>query len=105
MPKLEVGRKLQSLSHSDVSPGLEHHHSDWPSGKSIPDDKFGDDVQADLLVGDGLDHANGDHVDEGDDKSENECPNWHLRWPEFDGEDTEGEHRKEDDGIPPFGYE
>jgi len=51
-----------TLSHSNVSPCLEHHHGDRTSWKGVPNDKFSDDIQADLLIGDGLNHSNGDSV-------------------------------------------
>ena len=40
--KLEVGRERERLSHGDVSPGLEHHHGDRPSGEGIPNDQLCD---------------------------------------------------------------
>ena len=64
MTQLEVGSKLQSLRHRDVTPGLEHHHGNGTTRKRVTDDELGNDVQADLLVGDSLDNANGDGVHE-----------------------------------------
>ena len=40
--KLEVRSELECLHHSDVSPGLEHHHGDRPSGEGIPNDQLCD---------------------------------------------------------------
>jgi len=101
--KFEVTGESKRLSHGNVTPGLEHHHCDGMSGESITDDQFGDDVQADLLIGDGLDHANGDDVHEGDDEREDECPDWHLGFEDLDRDDTEDEHGHENSGIPPLG--
>ena len=67
MAELKVIRELQRLSHCDVTPGLEHHHRDGLAGQGVADDKLRDDIETDLLVSDGLDHADGDDVDEGDD--------------------------------------
>ena len=64
MTQFEVGGECQCLSHGNVTPCLEHHHRHRSSRKSVSDDKFGDDVEADLLVSDGLNHADGDHVEE-----------------------------------------
>lgn len=65
--ELEVGDERQRLGHGDVTPGLEHHHRDRLSGKGVTNDELSDDVEADLLVRDGLDHADGDDVDVSDD--------------------------------------
>lgn len=118
--ELEVGCELQSLGHGDVAPGLEHHHGDGLAGEGVADDELCDDVEADLLVRDGLDHADGDDVEEGDDEGEDEGPDGHACWPDFDDNDTEDEHRHwrgvrddkiidgeetrtEDDAVPPLG--
>lgn len=63
--QLEVRGELERLRHSDVPPSLEEHHGNWTARKRVPDNKFRDDVQPDLLVGDSLDHANWNEVDEG----------------------------------------
>lgn len=83
MTQFEVRTECESLGHGDVTPGLEHHHGDRTTGESVSDDQFGDDtrgkekmlrevdvedtrwrmgsvLQADLLIGDSLDHTNGD---------------------------------------------
>ena len=64
MTELEVRSKLQGLSHGVVAPGLEHHHGDWLSGESVTDDQLSENIKAQLLVGDSLDHANGYYVHE-----------------------------------------
>ena len=69
MAKLEIRGELQSLSHRDVAPGLEHHHSDRMPGESVANDELGNNVEPDLLVGDSLNDADGDDVHEGDDLS------------------------------------
>ena len=61
---LEIVGELQGLSHGDVTPGLEHHHSDGLAGEQVTDDQLSDDVQTDLLVSDGLNDTNGDGVKE-----------------------------------------
>lgn len=66
MPKLEVTRELKCLNHCDVTPSLEHHHCDRLSGQCITDNQLGNDIEADLLIRDGLNHANGDGVNETD---------------------------------------
>ena len=64
MAKLEVRGECQGLGHGDVSPSLEHHHGDGAAGESITNDKLSDDVEANLLVGNSLDHADRDDIDE-----------------------------------------
>ena len=62
---LEIVGELQGLSHGDVTPGLEHHHSDGLAGEQVTDDQLSDDVQTDLLVSDSLDHTDRNRVDKG----------------------------------------
>ena len=64
--ELEVGREEERLSHSDIAPCLEHHHSDRTARKCVANDEFGDDIQPYLLVGDRLNHSNRKDVREGD---------------------------------------
>ena len=64
--EFEVGGEGQSLGHGDVAVGFEEHHGDWPARLHVADDEFRDDVEAELHVCDGLNHADGDHEDEGD---------------------------------------
>ena len=109
MSELEVRGKREGLVHGDVPPGLEHHHRDGLSGQSVADNELGNDtgrmtsgdsrykknshsLQADLLVRDGLDHADGDDVEEGDDESEDKGPDGHAGRPDFNNDDTEDEH-------------
>lgn len=40
----------ESLGHSDVTPGLEHHHGDRATRKGVTDDKLSDNVETDLLA-------------------------------------------------------
>ncbi len=70
--ELEIGGEGERLRHGDVTPGLEQHHGDGASGEAVTDDQLGDDVQANLLIRDSLDHADGDDVEEGDDEREDE---------------------------------
>src|ERR1700760_1028309 len=78
MTELKITSEGQSLSHGDVSPGLEHHHCDRVTREGVTDDKLGNDVKTNLLVSDSLDHANGNDVHEGDNEREDEGPYWHL---------------------------
>lgn len=76
--KLEVRSEGKTLSHGDISPSLEHHHGDGATGKGVTNDELSNDVKTDLLIGDGLDHADGDDVDEGDQERNDEGPDGEL---------------------------
>ena len=67
---LEVSDEAKGLCHGNITPCLEHHHGHRATGESVADDQLRDDVKTDLLVGNSLDDANGDDVDEGDDLKE-----------------------------------
>ena len=71
MTKFEVGCKLQGLRHRDVAPGLEHHHSNRATRERITNDELGDDIEANLLVGDGLDNTDWNDVHECNDLQKN----------------------------------
>jgi hypothetical protein len=64
MTELKVRSELQGLSHGDIAPGLEHHHGDGLARESVTNDQLRNDVETHLLIGDGLDHTNRDHVQE-----------------------------------------
>ena len=49
-------------------------------------------LEADLLIGDGLNHADRDHEEERNAKCDNERPHRHLRRPDLDADDAEHEH-------------
>ena len=101
--KLEIGRELQGLGHGDVPPRFEHHHGERPARQRVPDDKFSDHVQANLLVGDSLDHPDGDYIHERDQEGKDETPYGELGGPYLDTDDAKDEHDEEDDGVPPAG--
>ena len=66
MAELEVGREEQSLRHGDVTPGLEHHHRNRTTGECVTNDKLGNDIETDLLVGHGLDDSDRQDIKECD---------------------------------------
>ena len=90
--ELEVGGEGERLRHGDVAPGLEHHHGDGAAGERVADDELRDDVQADLLVRDRLDDADGDDVEERDEQREDEGPHGHLGVVDLDTDDTKDKH-------------
>lgn len=100
---LQVGGEGERLRHGDVAVRLEHHHREGPPGLHVPDDELGDDVEAQLDVGDGLDHADGDAEDAGDDQGDDERPPGEVGVPRKGGGEREAEHDEEGDGVPPPG--
>ena len=92
MAKFEVRGEGQSLSHSDITPGFEHHHRDRSSGKTISNDQFGDDIETDLLVGNGLDHSDRNNIKEGDNEGKHEPLNREFCWPSSDDDNSECKH-------------
>lgn len=57
--KLEVGHKGESLAHSNVAKSLEDHQRQRSTWLDVTKDKFRQHVQADLVVGYGLNDADG----------------------------------------------
>jgi hypothetical protein len=112
--KLEVRSERKCLRHRDITPSLEHHHSDRPARKSVADHELGNDVQTDLIVGDSLYHTDGDDINERDNldassqlravmrcletyQSEDERPHWHLCRPDLNHNDTKDKHSHYED--------
>ena len=92
MAKFKVRGERQSLSHSDITPGLEHHHSDRSSRKTVTNNQFGDNIEADLLVSDGLNHSYGNDIKKGNNESKDEPWNGELGRPALDDSNTESKH-------------
>ena len=102
--ELEVGGEGEGLRHGDVAVRLEEHHGDGAAGLHVADDEFGDDVEAELDVGNGLDHANGDHEDEGDEEGDEEGPPGEVGVVGEDGGEGDAEDAEEGEAVPPCGY-
>lgn len=64
--ELEILSEIEGLRHGDVSVILEHHHGQGPPRHHVADDELGQDVEAQLDVGDGLDETDGNEPDDGD---------------------------------------
>ena len=98
---LHVVDERHALRHGDVSVRLEDHHGNGLAGNSETDDQFRDDVETDLLVRDGLDHADGQGQNDGDGQGKEKSPNRHSRGPGSDSRNTHGEVDEEDSSVPP----
>lgn len=78
--QLQILCECQSLTHSDVSISLEQHHGNGTAREHVPDDEFREYVQAELDVCHGLDDADWDAPEEGNDKSDKNTPPGHMGW-------------------------
>lgn len=63
---------MLTLSHGNVTPSLEHHHRDGASWKAVPNDQLSNDVEADLLIRDSLNHSDRNNIEEGYHECEDE---------------------------------
>jgi hypothetical protein len=57
-----------------------HHESQWPSWLDVPVYKLGQDIQANLVVGNSLDDPNGQGKGEGNCYGQKESPPCEIRW-------------------------
>ena len=92
MTKLEIRSERQSLGHGDITPGFEHHHGNWASRKTITDNQLSNNIETNLLIGDSLNHSDGNDVEESDDKCKDEPLYGELSFPTLDDSNTKGEH-------------
>ena len=90
--QLEVLREVERLPDTDVPVVLEHHHGEGPAGDHIPDEILGEDVEAQLDVGHGLDDADGEEPDDGDEHADHEGPGGEARRPGCDDSEGEADH-------------
>ena len=102
MAHLEILEKVQSLGHGNVAVALEHHSGERAAGLHVAEDEFSDDVGADLPIGDGLDHANGDQEDDREEHGDDECPPCHMSVPGKAGNEAKSEQDDEENSVPPF---
>lgn len=66
--ELQILTEVQSLSHDNVSEGLEHHHGDGVTGLDVTDDELGEYVETQLNVGESLDDTDRNGEDGGNDQ-------------------------------------
>ena len=88
---------------------LELHHSNGTAGNHVTDDELGDDVETELVGGDGLDDTNrhgeghrcrissaGMHtrcaIEHTEQQGDDVSPDGHLGVPNLDDDDTKDEH-------------
>lgn len=69
-----------------------HHESEWSAGLQVAVDELGEDVEADAVVGHGLDDADGQGKGVGDGDGEEKGPPGELGGIGQDDVEAEGEH-------------
>ena len=74
MAELQILDKTQTLVHSHVTVGLEHHHRQGTTWGHVTDNELSNNVQTDRDVSHCLDHANGNHPEQRDDEADNQRP-------------------------------
>lgn len=99
--QFHVLHKGKSLSHCNVSISLEQHHGIWSSGQHVSDEELGENVETKLDVCNGLDHANGNHPDCGNDNRKYQSPPSHFCRPDVDDDKREGKAGQENAHKPP----
>lgn len=105
MGQFQVLHKGEPLCHGDVAVCLEQHHRQRLSWNGVTDDEFGENIEAQLNVGECLDHANGDDPDSRDGKCEDQSPPWEMSWPAIDCSERHTDHSYEKSEIPPVRYQ
>lgn len=76
-----------------ITPSLEQHHGKGPSRQEVAYDKFGENVETDLLVRHSLNDAYWEGVYECDDERKHKCPHWHFSAVQLDADDSKREHQ------------
>lgn len=75
---------------------------DTESDLHVTEDHLGDDVKTRLLVGDGLDHTNGDEENDTNEDADNVRPPWQVSRPDLGSNHAKGKTDDEDDREPPL---
>lgn len=102
--ELEICGETNSLVGTDVGDTLEDHVCNGLSGKNVTCDHLVDDLESDLLVRDGLEHADGDGQECRNEEGEEECPDRELGWEDLDSDDHEDEGKQTQCSVPKVGY-
>ena len=79
------------MGHGYITIALEHHGGERAARLHITVHELGDDIGADLPIGDGLDHANRDQKHDGEEHSDDKCPPCQMSIPGKAGSETESE--------------
>lgn len=104
MAKLQIAGETDGLSRSREGNALEDHVRDGPSWKHIPGKHFVHDLERDLLVGYGLNHANGEREKTSETERYEEAPDRQLGWENLDGDDHEDDSDKAQTRVPKLRY-
>lgn len=81
MTQLHILRKAERLEAANIAVILKHHHGDGATRYEVAHDVFGEQVEAQLDVGDGLDDADGYGKDDCNEDADDESPPGEIGWP------------------------
>lgn len=101
MAEFEILGEVQSLRHDQVSVVLKHHHGERAAGDHVADDVLGEDVQAELEIGDGLHDTDRDCPDHGDGQADDKRPPGKASVPCTDHHKGKGKHDGKKHDVPP----
>lgn len=72
---------------------LEDEHDDWLAREQVAGDDLAEDGQdVGIEIGDGVDGANGDDVDDGHGEGDEDAPDGHFGVVDLHGDDTNGKN-------------
>lgn len=87
MSELQVADKGKTLSHADITIGLEGNVCDGVSGHSKTDNEFSNDIETRLLVSNSLNDTDRKDEEPGECHGQDNTPPWKLQVPDIaDGE-------------------
>lgn len=95
MSKFEVAHEAESLAHGDIPKCLEDHQSKRAAGLDVAEYEFGQDVETDLVVGDGLNNSNRQREAEGDCYGQQERPPRQVGGECEHGDEANGKHLRQ----------
>ena len=101
LTEFQVLREVHALGHANIAVGLEQHHRHWTTGLHVTDDKLGNNIQTDINVGRGLDNAERNKPDDGDDEGNEERPPAQMRWVTLSDAQPDANHDQSDSTVPP----
>lgn len=102
MAKFHVLDEVESLSHCNVSEGLEEHHGYWSSRKHVTNYELGQHVESELRVGDTLNHADGNEEDDREQERNNQRPPRQMSVPDKNRHKRQGEQDSKQGIVPPI---
>lgn len=104
MTELEICRESDGLIGSDEGDALKDHVRDGASRDHVSSNQLVHDLECNLLVGDGLEHAYRDCEKSSEYECDDKSPDRKLSWEDLDGDDHKDEGDNSHNGIPEMRY-